>query len=99
MSDSEDRKNPCPVCSSHTDEEGDTAEGLVITGIKAIFDQDKATLELLQEQFGAFEAHVAMSMLAGMIALSCQVTGTPIELVLDGLRSSLDRRMSHETQD
>jgi hypothetical protein len=71
----------------------------VLTGVKAILDNDAETVTLLQEQLGGFEAHTAISMMAGTIALFCRILHANPDDLLAVLREGVDERMSHETTD
>ena len=91
--------SPCPVCSQHTDNEQNEAEGLVLTGVKSILEGESETVNLLQEQLGPFEAHTAISMMAGCIVLFCNILhADPLQL-LQTLRDGVDHRLAGDVSE
>lgn len=55
---------PCPVCATKTKREAMESQLLVLTGVEAIFNKDKSTVQAVFDSLTPYDGHTAISLLA-----------------------------------
>lgn len=65
----------CPVCKDHTQLEAFESQGLVLSGVRATFDRDVPLIKQIADELGPYEAHVAITMFALLMANVCDEYG------------------------
>lgn len=80
----------CPVCQTHTVADNLAAQGLVISGLKALFSGDMETVGSLYEILTPYDAHTAIGFAAALLNDICVMTGLDVDTFLDGYRKGLN---------
>lgn len=88
--DSDDDDRLCPVCKDHGLSENLQSQGLIITGMQALYDGDENTIRQVAESLTAYDGHTAIGMAAGLVHDLSMITGLPIETWLKNYRQALN---------
>lgn len=93
MSDSEEgssEERKCPVCAEHDIAEHVAAQGLILTGVRALFEADDETIRAVRDSMTQYDAHVAVSLVAAFLHDLAVITGSDLDLVLNNYRANLN---------
>lgn len=80
----------CQVCKEHSVAENLAAQGLVVSGIKALFSGDMETGDSLYKILTPYDGHVAIGFAAALLNDICVMTGVEPDTFLDAYRQGLN---------
>jgi copper homeostasis protein CutC len=87
----EDEEGPhCPVCRDFTATDNLQSQGLVVTGITALFEQDEETIKTVFSSLTPYDGHTAIGMCAAFLQELEHITGAPVEQWLTLYRKALN---------
>lgn len=91
MSDSSDNEDVhCPVCREHSMKDNLQAQGVVITGIKALLDGDEATIRNVFESLTPYDGHTAIGLSAALLHDLSLITNQSADEFLNHYRKMLN---------
>lgn len=80
----------CPVCREHTQKDSLAAQGLVLSGVQAMFAADESKIKDVYACLTAYDGHIAITLLALYMQDLSMITGIPAELVLEKYREHIN---------
>lgn len=83
----------CPVCDTHDEQSALEAEGVVLSGLKAMFDGDIDTISAVYRTISPFEGHVAITLLAHLLD-ELQQWGIDVDHYIATTRRGIDARLA-----
>lgn len=86
----QEKHESCPVCHSHDRAANLSAQGMVLTGMKATLEGDYTTSAMLYETLTPWDAHVAIGLAAGFLHDLCLLTGTDLAGTLENYRQKIN---------
>jgi hypothetical protein len=89
----------CPVCQNKTLLESLEAEGLVLTGVKAILDQDAPTIVDVMKVSDQYTAHTAISLYAKSLYDISEIIGADWRVILETFREQVETSLYHASRD
>jgi len=94
MSEQHDVK--CPVCKQHTAADALQSEGVLLSGIEAMFAQDTAMIEQLYGNFTQYDTHVAITLLAQMYDELAYLMGVDVRDALRLFRADVNAAQAED---
>lgn len=98
MTDSDEQSDGtvgCPVCARHSVDDALASQGMILTGMKALVDQDDAIIEDVFSALTPYDGHTAISLCMMFVGDICMLTGTDPEEALSMLRQRLNEAHSN----
>lgn len=81
-SDDEHEDEGCPVCDEHTEAEALNSQGLVFTGMKALFEADNATIKNVYDLMTPYDGHTAIGLAAALLHdIAVVLHGDPLQFI------------------
>lgn len=87
MSEEEPR---CPICREHSLAQNLESQGVVLTGVRALFEGDEPTIRNVYEHLSQYDGHTAIGLCALFLNDLSILTGIPIDEWLDRYRRILN---------
>lgn len=80
----------CPVCREHSAQDSLNSEGVVLAAVEALCKFDEQAIKDAFSVFTQYDAHVAVTLLAGAYDDLCNMANVPLRAYLFALRSRLN---------
>lgn len=80
----------CPVCREHTAQDSLSSQGVVLTAVEALLKADDQAIKDAYSVFTQYDAHVAVTLLAGAYDDLCRMANLPLQVYLLVLRKRLN---------
>jgi hypothetical protein len=93
--DQESDEKRCPVCKTHTAEDNLQSQGLILSGMKALFDGDTPTIENIYEIMTQYDGHTAIGLAAALLNDLCVILGSEPDDFLTAYRAGLNHAQAH----
>lgn len=90
MTDEEQKLPECPVCLQHNKQEALQSQGIVLSGIEAMFNKDRVMIEALYGSFTPYDCHTAISLYAQLVDEISFMTGRDPLALLASIRADIN---------
>lgn len=86
----EDEEVHCPVCREHTMSDNLQSQGLILSGMKALFESDEPTITNIFNVLTPYDGHTAIGLAAAFLHDLCLMIGAEPKQWLDAYREGLN---------